>query len=224
LKTSPKHKIDELISFDKEYKCFVIGTDEAGRGPAAGPVVAAAVSFPEITPSIREVIKFIDDSKKFSNKTELRKDLSDAIKSVALYSIHESSVEDIAKINILQASLLAMRKSSEDLLIQLKLSSPEDLIILIDGNKLIKNFNYPQKTVIKGDSRSVSIAAASILAKVHRDEIMSRLAEEFPHYGWQNNKGYLTSEHSEAILKHGTCIWHREKFLEKLFCRQQKLF
>lgn len=248
---SRKTRIDELIEFDKSQDCVVIGTDEAGRGPLAGPVVAAAVYFPEITPKICEIIKYLDDSKKIPSH-EMRKELSDGIKSVARYSIHECSVEEIGRLNILQASLFAMRKCCEDLLSQIDLSSAlksgvrgatpslsspslegggrgwvkeiSSLLILIDGNKTIKNFPYSQKSIVKGDSKSASIAAASILAKVHRDELMCKLSEEFPQYLWHKNKGYPTPEHIEAIKIHGECKWHRKKFLSKILCEQKSLF
>jgi ribonuclease HII len=251
-----KSKIEELIEFDRKQGCFVIGTDEAGRGPLAGPVVAGAVYFPELSEEVIEIIKFIDDSKKFSSSPKLRKELSESIKSVAKYSIQECSVEEIDKINILQASLLAMKKACEDLISQLTIESSvilsdqrerenlkatnwtdshasaspslrmtnSNLIILIDGIHLIPKYKYPQKAVKKGDTLSASIAAASILAKVYRDELMQGLAEDFPQYLWHKNKGYPTKAHRVAILTHGACAWHRETFLGKILCEQKKLF
>jgi len=201
----------------------VIGTDEAGRGPLAGPVVAGAVYFPELSEEVIEIIKFIDDSKKFSSCPNLRKELSESIKSVAKYSIQECSVEEIEKININQASLLAMRKSCEDVIGQIS-AEKDKLIILIDGIHLIPKYKYLQKAVKKGDTLSASIAAASILAKVYRDELMQGLAEDFPQYLWHKNKGYPTKAHREAILTHGACAWHRKTFLGKILCEQKKLF
>ncbi|HBG49787.1 MAG TPA: ribonuclease HII [Cyanobacteria bacterium UBA9971] len=258
MKILRQSKIEELVAFDCKHGSIVIGTDEAGRGPLAGPVVAGAVYFPELNQEVCEVVKFIDDSKKFSSNPKLRKELSESIKSVAKYSIQECSVEEIDKINILQASLLAMRKSCEELIGQLNLSchsegfSPKNLsnldfkpnspngqilrtaqddkeihsnlIILVDGNFVIPQYNYKQKAVKKGDTLSASIAAASILAKVHRDELMQGLAENFPQYGWHKNKGYGTQEHREAILTHGACKCHRKTFLNKVLCEQKKLF
>ncbi|MEI8388774.1 MAG: ribonuclease HII [bacterium] len=222
MRTFRKSKIDELVEFDRRHGLVVIGTDEAGRGPVAGPVVASAVYFPELSEKVCEVIKFIDDSKKFSSNPKLRKELSEEIKSVAKYSIKESSVEEIDKINILQASLLAMRKSCENLIEQM--NSQENLIILVDGNFIIPKYNYQQKAVKKGDTLSASIAAASILAKVYRDELMQELAKGFPEYGWSKNKGYPTKAHREALREHGACKWHRTTFLGKVLCEQKKIF
>jgi len=252
LKILRQSKIEELVAFDCKHGSVVIGTDEAGRGPLAGSVVASAVYFPELNQEVCEVIKFIDDSKAFSSNPKLRKELSESIKSVAKYSIQECSVEEIDKINILQASLLAMKKSCEDLISQLELSrhcerreaihkpskkwiassqaprndeqSSNTLIILVDGNFIIPRYNYKQKAVKKGDTLSAAIAAASILAKVDRDELMCKLAEEFPQYGWHKNKGYGTQEHRKAILTYGACKWHRKTFLDKVLCEQKKLF
>jgi len=223
LKISRKSKIKELVEFDINNGSVVIGTDEAGRGPVAGPVVAGAVYFPDFSEEVCEVIKFIDDSKKFSSNPKLRKELSEGIKSVAKYSIQQCSVEEIDKINILQASLLAMRKCCEDLIAQSSVNK-DGLIILVDGKFVIPKYNYSQKAVKKGDTLSASIAAASILAKVYRDELMQGLAEEFPQYCWHKNKGYPTLAHREALKKHGACQWHRKTFLGKVLCEQKKLF
>lgn len=223
MKIFRKSKIKELIEFDNSHGSAIIGSDEAGRGPVAGPVVAGAVYFPDINEEVCEVIKFIDDSKKFSSNPKLRKELSEGIKSVAIYSIQECSVEEIDKINILQASLLAMRKSCEDLIAQTAINK-DSLIILVDGKFIIPKYNYRQKAVKKGDTLSASIAAASILAKVYRDELMQELAEDFPQYGWNKNKGYPTLAHREALRKHGACKWHRKTFLGKFLCEQKKIF
>lgn len=223
MKTSRKSRIKELTEFDGNFDGSVIGTDEAGRGPLAGPVVASAVYFPKLDDKILEVLKFIDDSKKFSSDSKLRKELAESIKSVAKYAVKECSSEEIDKINILRASLLAMKKSCEDLINQSD-STPEKLIILVDGTFIIPEYNYRQKAVKKGDTLSASIAAASILAKVHRDEIMLKFAKEFPHYGWETNKGYPTSAHREALRLHGACRYHRKTFLSKIFCEQKKIF
>ncbi len=218
-----KSRIEELISFDEEHNCTVIGTDEVGRGPIAGPVVASAVYFPEINEEVLELIKFIDDSKKFTSNPKLRKTLSENIKKVAKYSIQECSVDEIETYNILQASLLAMKKCCDDLIPQMN-KEKDDILILIDGTFTIKQYNYNQKSVKKGDSTSASIAAASILAKVYRDELMHRLSEEYPAYNWQKNKGYPTKAHIEAVKEHGYCHWHRKSFLSKFMVRQCKLF
>lgn len=218
-----KSKIKELVEFDQGHGCFVIGTDEAGRGPVAGPVVASAVYFPELNSEICEVIKFIDDSKTFSSNPKLRKELAESIKSVAMYSIQECSVEEIDKINILQASLLAMKKSCEDLIGQITFNQ-DNLIILVDGKFVIPKYDYLQRAVKKGDTLSASIAAASILAKVYRDDLMFKLTENFPQYGWHKNKGYPTRAHIEALRTYGACEWHRKTFLGKVLCEQKKIF
>ncbi|MBT8381762.1 MAG: ribonuclease HII, partial [Ignavibacteria bacterium] len=177
--------------------------DEAGRGPLAGPVVAAAVIF---SPDV--VIKGINDSKVLSEKR--REDLFEKIiKNSIAYSVSVVSVEVIEEINILNASLLAMRQSVEALKVQ-----PD--LILADGNK---KFDYPVPVIpiVKGDAKSFSIAAASIVAKVTRDRIMKELAIEFPVYSWENNKGYTTRQHRESIKIHGTTTFHRKTFLKNLF-------
>ena len=130
-------------------------------------------------------------------------------------------VDEIEKNNILNSSLKAMKLSCEAVINEAKLSK---FITLVDGNKLIKNYSYPQKYVIKGDGSSASIAAASILAKVERDFYMDRLAQEFPQYGWEHNAGYLTKEHLNAIDKFGLCKYHRPSFLKKHFEKQLSLF
>ena len=222
MKTRRKSRIEELIGFDKAHGSFVIGTDEAGRGPLAGPVTASAVFFPEFTDEVIDTIKFIDDSKKFSSNPALRKEIADAVKKVAIYKIFECSVEEIEKYNILQASLLAMKRACSGIFAE-SCRKEEKAIILVDGNFIIPDCNSPQKAVKKGDSHSASIAAASILAKVHRDQIMEKLSMEFPVYGWQKNKGYATPAHIKAIKTHGFCKWHRKSFLSKILAEQKTL-
>lgn len=198
-----------MKNFDKKYlidgKKFIAGTDEAGRGPLAGPVVAAAVILPEDFYDVR-----INDSKQLTEK--LRNELFEVIISNAIsYSYTIISHKRIDEINILRASLLAMKKSVHKLKIH-----PD--VVLVDGNKTFK-FNSEIIPVIKGDSKSLSIASASILAKVIRDRIMLKLSEKFPVYGWEKNKGYPTREHIEAILKYGITPVHRKTFLKKIFDR-----
>jgi ribonuclease HII len=190
--------------------------DEAGRGPGAGDVFACAVHFPKMNKILKKELLKLDDSKKLSAK--IREELAEIIKQNSLYYLATSSIEEIETINILQASLLAMKRASLGLLEQIK---PEiDPILLIDGNKTIKNYEIEQKFVIKGDSLSLSIAAASIIAKVERDRYMIELSYQHPEYDWQNNKGYLTPKHLEAIDKYGITPYHRKSFLTK----QLKLF
>jgi len=216
LKTCRKPRIIELIEFDREFvgSSPVIGVDEAGRGPLAGPVTACALYFPKFTEELAEILKFLDDSKKFSSNPKLRKELAEEIKKQTKYAICECSVDEIDKYNILQASLLAMKRACQKLTEQINSEySPK---ILIDGKFVIPNYKTNQLPVIKGDSKSASIAAASILAKVHRDELMCRLSEQHPVYLWKKNKGYPTKAHIQAIREHGACGWHRKSFLKKV--------
>ena len=213
-------RILELVKFDKKYskKNIVIGTDEVGRGPVAGPVVACALYFPVFNKELNEALKYLDDSKKFSSNPKLRKEISEEIKKYALYSIAECSVQEIEKHNILQASLIAMKRSCEDLLKIINLSEKEP-VILIDGRFKIPKYTPEQVPVVKGDTKSASIAAASIMAKVYRDELMQNLGKDHPYYNWEKNKGYPTKAHIEAIKKHGTCKWHRKSFLTKILAQ-----
>jgi ribonuclease HII len=175
------------------------GCDEVGRGCLAGPVVAAAVILP---PDYRN--PWINDSKKLSKAN--REDLIEEIKyRASAWAIAESSVEEIDRINILNASFLAMKRA----ILQLKVQ-PDHL--LIDGNRWRSDLPHPYTCVIKGDGKLVSIAAASILAKVYRDELMEKLALDFPHFGWERNSGYPTPAHRQGIARFGSTIWHRKSF------------
>ena len=203
-----------LFSFDNEEKInnrvnFIIGTDEAGRGPAAGGVWAAAVCFCE---NIDEkLFETLNDSKKLTPKK--RELLYDIIKENSIWAIKAVTVEKIEEINILQASLLAMKYAVSEVITKL---NNDNTLTLIDGNKLIKDFDRMQKFVIKGDSKSASIAAASILAKVSRDRYMDKIHLEFPQYDWHKNKGYLTKTHINAIQKYGATKYHRLSFLKNI--------
>lgn len=208
----------ELFEFDKSLKT-VIGTDEAGRGPVAGGVFAACVHFPKVTNNLIKDLEKLNDSKKLSKKA--REKLFDIIINNSINSIICVEVEEIEKINILNSSLKAMKLACENVIKEAKLT---DFITLVDGNRRIKNYTYPQKFVIKGDGTSAAIAAASILAKVTRDRYMDELAKEFPQYGWERNAGYLTAEHLNAIDKYGLCKYHRPSFLKKHFEKQLTLF
>lgn len=208
----------ELFDFDKNFGT-IIGTDEAGRGPAAGGVFAACVYFPKVTNDLIKDLSKLNDSKKLSKQA--REDLFDYILSNSINSIVCVEVDEIEKINILNSSLKAMKLACENVINEAKLS---DFITLVDGNRLIKNYTYPQKYVVKGDGKSASIAAASVLAKVTRDRYMENLASEFPQYGWERNAGYLTKEHLDAIDKYGLCKYHRPSFLKKHFEKQLTLF
>ena len=210
--------MNELFNFDKGFGT-VIGTDEAGRGPAAGGVFAACVYFPRISDSLIENLSKLNDSKKLSKPA--RESLFDIIINNSIYSIICTEVEEIEKINILNSSLKAMKLACENVI---KEANITDFTTLVDGNRLIKDYKYPQKIIIKGDGKSASIAAASILAKVTRDRYMEKLAQEFPQYGWDKNAGYLTKAHLEAIDKYGLCKYHRPSFLKKHFEKQLTLF
>jgi ribonuclease HII len=154
----------------------------------------------------------INDSKKLSKKT--REKLFDIILKNSINATVCVEVEEIEKINILNSSLKAMKLACESVIKQAKL---KDFTTLVDGNKLIRNYTYPQRFLIKGDGTSASIAGASILAKVSRDRYMDRLAEEYPQYGWERNAGYLTEEHLKAIDSLGLTKYHRPSFLKKHF-------
>jgi len=207
--------MSELIDFDKTNKkrAFLIGTDEAGRGPAAGDVYAAAVCF--IKPP-KGVLELLNDSKKLTEAK--REALFGEIKANSVWSICRSDVAQIDKMNILNASLDAMRRACTDVIEQLK---SKDVEVFVDGNKLIKNFDYEQKFIIKGDSKSASIAAASILAKVERDRAMKLLDKQYPQYMWASNKGYLSKAHIEAIKKFGTTKYHRKLFVRNILAEEK---
>ena len=162
-----------LFDFDKNYNKIVIGTDEAGRGPGAGGVFAAAVYFDKTTDGLIKDLAILNDSKKLTPKK--RDSIFDVIKNNTINEITCVEVEEIEKINILNSSLKAMKLSCESVIDKIK---AENIITLVDGNKLIKEYIYPQEFVIKGDAKTASIAAASILAKVSRDRYMERLHEE----------------------------------------------
>lgn len=193
---------------DDEIK-LIAGVDEVGRGPLAGPVVAASVIFDNET-----IIEEINDSKKLS-ETKRNKLFDIIIEEALSYKITFIDNNEIDKINILQASLKAMKLSVEALKIK-----PD--LILIDGNKSFPS-KIATKTIVKGDSKSHAIAAASILAKVARDRFMEEVHQNFPCYNWKKNKGYPTKEHREAILKNGITKLHRITFLSKLKETNQEL-
>jgi len=182
---------------------IICGVDEAGRGPLAGPVCAAAVILP------RNVeIPGLTDSKKLTDKK--RRELFPIIQNTAVaYGIGLATEAEIDEINILQATFLAMQRALEQLTVKPDLA-------LIDGNRE-KDFGLPVKTVVKGDSFSANIAAASVLAKVTRDDIMVSLAQEYPQYGFEIHKGYGTKAHYEALRKYDASPIHRKSFLKKFY-------
>ncbi len=187
---------------------FEAGTDEAGRGCLSGPVVAAAVILP-----VDFKHEMLNDSKQLSEKK--RRLLRPIIEKEALsYGISFVYQEEIDEINILNASILAMHKSLDELSLR-----PE--FIIVDGNRFKNYQNVPHQTIVKGDAKYLSIAAASILAKTYRDDYMEKLHLEFPHYNWAKNKGYPTKEHRQAIREFGSTNHHRLSF--KLLPEQLKL-
>lgn len=192
----------EHICYDEGFE-IVGGIDEAGRGPLAGPVCAAAVVLP------RDLeIEGLNDSKKLSDKR--RRVLFDEITAQAVtYGIAFATEQEIDGINILQATFLAMRRALAQLSIQ-------PSIALIDGNRET-DFGLPVRTIVKGDSLSANIAAASILAKVTRDDFMLEQAKLYPEYGFDIHKGYGTKAHYEALRKYGPCPIHRRTFLKKFY-------
>lgn len=186
---------------DMGYR-FVAGVDEAGRGPLAGAVYAAAVILPEDAE-----LDGINDSKKLSPKK--RDELYDLITEKAIsYAVFAVDEKRIDEINILNATFEAMNGAVNSLSVK-----PD--YVLIDGNK-IRGMEIPHETLVKGDAKSISIAAASILAKVSRDRYITEMAKEYPQYGFEKHKGYGTAAHNEAIKRYGPCPIHRRTFLKKL--------
>ena len=195
-----EYNIEQSL-IDKGYT-YVCGVDEAGRGPLCGPVVAAACILPTGL-----YIEGLNDSKKLSPKK--RKLVFEEIKKHAVaYCIAEASVEEIDQLNILEADMLAMRRAVEGLSVKADFA-------LIDGN-VSRGFNIPTMTVIKGDATSPSIAAASILAKVTRDEMCEQMDKDYPQYGIGKHKGYGTKQHMDALRKFGASPIHRKKFIRFL--------
>ena len=192
------------------YSGFVLeaGTDEAGRGCLCGPVVAAAVILP-----VDFEHPFLNDSKQLSEKQ--RKELKPFIEENALsFGVSFVDEKEVDKINVLQASITGMHRSIEQL-------NPQPEYIIVDGNKFKLYNGIPHETIVKGDAKYLSIAAASVLAKTYRDEFMEKLDQEFPMYNWKQNKGYPTKQHREAIREFGITKYHRKTF--RLLPEQIKL-
>lgn len=191
----------ENTAYEKGYN-LVCGVDEAGRGPLAGPVCAAAVVLPKGL-----ILEGVNDSKKLTEKK--REALFDVITQQALdWSVAFATVEEIEEINILNAAMLAMKRAVEGL------KNPVDFAI-IDGNRK-PPLEIDCEAVVKGDAKSMSVAAASILAKVSRDRILRQYAVDYPQYGFDKHKGYGTKVHVEALKKYGPCEVHRPSFLKKI--------
>lgn len=199
-------RIEAMKEIENEYRLkgysLICGVDEAGRGPLAGPVYAAAVILKPDT-----IIKGINDSKKLTEKRreELFDEICEKAEAYSIYSVDEKRIDEI---NILNATYEAMNGAVKGLSV-----TPD--FVLIDGNR-ISGMTLPHETVVKGDAKSVSIAAASILAKVSRDRFICEMAGQYPEYGFEKHKGYGTKAHTEAILKYGPCEIHRRTFLKKL--------
>jgi len=203
VQTNQKENKISLFEFDKVFYDkglqFVSGIDEAGRGPLAGPVVAAAVILPKDI-----FIDGVNDSKKLTEKK--RSVLFEEIKQKAFsYGIGIVDSKIIDEINILQATFLAMRKALEQL-------SVKPNLVLVDGNHTIPNLQNKQQAIVSGDAKSACIACASILAKVTRDNMMLEYAKQYPQYNFEKHKGYGTKAHLEAISKYGPCPIHRMSF------------
>jgi ribonuclease HII len=209
----------KLFDFDKSFKKNIIGTDEAGRGPGAGGVFASAVCFEKVTSKIIDELSILNDSKQISAKK--REYLYDFVKNESVNQTICIEVEEIEETNILACSLKAMKLACEDVISRI---NKDNILVIVDGNRLIRNFDYPQQYIVKGDGKSASIAAASILAKVSRDRYMLELDKEFPQYNWKSNAGYMTKEHLEAVDKYGLTKYHRKSFFKKHFEKQLTLF
>ena len=192
----------EKAAVNSGFSC-ICGVDEAGRGPLAGPVCAAAVILPE-----GAVIEELDDSKKLTEKK--REKLYDIIKETAVaYSVAYGTLEEIETVNILEATYLAMNRAIEGLNVK-----PD--FALIDGNRVPRGIKIPCETIVKGDSKSMSVAAASVLAKVTRDRLMLEYDKKYPEYNFKKHKGYGTKEHTELIKQYGPCEIHRLSFLKNI--------
>ena len=195
------------FSIEKKYNQPIIGIDEVGRGPLAGPVVSCAFIFFDIQLN-NEKLFFIDDSKKLSTKKRniaIKEILKLKKQKIIQFSLGMASVDEIDKYNILEATKMSMRRAVK------KLNQFQTQLI-IDGKIDLQLAKYPSKGIIKGDQKSYSIAAASIIAKIHRDRYMQFLSKKYPYYDWSSNAGYGTKKHIEQIHKKGITIHHRKSF------------
>ena len=199
----PDFSLEESLGLSTS--AVIVGVDEVGRGPLAGPVTAAAVFFDrqKIT---SDLLTKIDDSKKIAQKK--RATISKQIESIAIIGIGWASSGEIDQLNILEATMLAMQRAISSLRKQI-ISDPD--YILIDGNK-VPRLDFPSKAIVRGDEKSLSIAAASIVAKNKRDAFMTSLSKLYPGYGWEKNAGYGTGEHLAAIEREGITVHHRRSF------------
>ena len=205
-------KKNELMEFDEKYKKIIVGVDEAGRGPLAGPVVAGAVIVVQDFPELQE----INDSKKLTEKK--REKLFEAINKNCIVGVGIASEKEIDEMNILNATFLAMRRAIQ------KVSEKSAFdIVLVDGNHLIREYEDKQECIVKGDGKSLSIATASIVAKVTRDRMLCEIAKKFPEYHFEKHKGYGTKEHREILIEKGPCECHRKTFLKKILKKVLKI-
>lgn len=219
-----------LNSFDDQHRQLenlsrlVIGVDEVGRGSLVGPVVSAAVCFMQpLTPDEYPWVLGLDDSKSAQFNHEKRLHLAKAIQANAAWGLGQADLEEIETLNILHASLLASKRAVEDLCHNFPQINAGSLLVLMDGNKPITGLTLPQQTVIKGDSQSAVIAAASIVAKAYRDDMLIQWAQDYPYYHWDRNAGYPTPEHKAAIAAHGVTALHRKTYKTVAEATQQLL-
>ncbi|WKD85896.1 Ribonuclease HII [Polaribacter huanghezhanensis] len=197
-----------MLKSNYSGKILEAGTDEAGRGCLCGPVVAAAVILP-----VSFEHPFLNDSKQLSEKQ--RKELRPIIEQKAIaFGVSFVDEKEVDTINVLQASIVGMQRSIEQL-------DPQPEFIIVDGNKFKTYKKVPHETIVKGDAKYLSIAAASVLAKTYRDEFMEKIHQEFPMYNWKQNKGYPTKQHRNAIREFGITAYHRKTF--RLLPEQLKL-
>ena len=199
----PDFSLEESLGLSTS--AVIVGVDEVGRGPLAGPVTAAAVFFDRQKITL-DLLTKIDDSKKISQKKHAT--ISKQIESIAIIGIGWASSGEIDQLNILEATMLAMQRAIFSLQKQIILD-PD--YILIDGNK-VPRLDFPSKAIVRGDEKSLSIAAASIVAKSKRDAFMTSLSKLYPGYGWEKNAGYGTREHLAAIEREGITVHHRRSF------------
>ena len=208
--------MDPHISIEREFRSqgfegWLLGCDEVGRGPLAGPATVACVAFPIDIDWHDPFYALLDDSKKLTEKKR-RAIVPEIELSAAAFSVIDITPREIDERNILQACLWGMKRASLAVISALNSPEAKDFHILVDGNKTIPNFDYSQTAFIKGDARSLSIAAASILAKVHRDDLMVAYDRQYPGYGFAKNVGYPTAAHRAALAELGPTPIHRQSF------------
>lgn len=208
--------MDPHISIEREFRSqgfegWLLGCDEVGRGPLAGPATVACVTFPIDIDWHDPFYALLDDSKKLTEKKR-RAIVPEIELRAAAFSVIDITPREIDERNILQACLWGMKRASLAVISALNSPEAKDFHILVDGNKTIPNFDYSQTAFIKGDARSLSIAAASILAKVHRDDLMVAYDRQYPGYGFAKNVGYPTAAHRAALAELGPTPIHRQSF------------